>query len=556
VRLEDRVTPSGSPPTVTTDSATSLSVRGATLQATINPNGSATRARFQYSTDPSFTPTVATTLASGFNGPSSVAVDGAGDLFVSDPGNHAVKEVLPDGTIKTIGSGFNHPTGVAVDGAGDVFVADSLESAVKEVGPDGRIKTIGSGFLTPAGVAVDGAGDVFAADFGTNAVKEVLPNGTIRTIGKDFSFPAGVAVDGAGNVFVANTFNNAVKEVLPDGTIKTIGSGFNFPAGVAVDAAGDAFVADAHNNAVKEVLPNGAIRTLGPGFNQPSGVAVDAAGDVFVADQGNNRVVELMPPTVAATPSPLSGTTATAVSAELTGLSPGTTYYYRAVAAGAAGTVADLKNPPRSFQTLPSQPRTGPSTAAAASAAAAAPATGNSSTSADLHRLIRDEVLLAVDMARAAQGGLPPAAEAAAIEVLVADILAKPAQPHAGGLPPRPGGLQHRRHRPGEKHTPLRRCCHRPRAAVGMRSLLPGRSASAWRWPRPARGTPRQVRSGPHGGPRSARNGRLRARRSDVVDPCRPVGWVSVPRSPPPPQPFRARPTAGGTRSGGPPVPA
>jgi hypothetical protein len=293
------------PPSVTIGTATSVSATGATVQATINPNGSTTTARFQYSTDPSFPLTVTTALGSGFRSPSGVAVDGAGDVFVADTGTSAVKEVRPDGTIKTIGSGFGLPFGVAVDAAGDVFVAD--------------------------------------------------------------------------------TGNSAVKEVLPDGSIKTIGSG----------------------------------------FKQPAGVAVDGAGDVFVADSFNNRVVELSPPTVAARPAPLSGKTATAVTGTLTGLSPGTTYYYRAVASSPAGLVADLKNPPRSFQTLPAQPRTAPSTAAG-NATAAAPATGSPSTSADLQRLIRDEVFLAVDMALAAQGGLPPTVEAAAIDVLLGDILANP----------------------------------------------------------------------------------------------------------------------------------
>jgi hypothetical protein len=294
-------------------------------------------ARFQYSTDPCFTPTVATTLASGL-GVAGVAVDAAGDAFLTTAG--AVQEVLPNGSLRTIASGFNGPGGVAVDAAGDVFVAD--------------------------------------------------------------------------------TGNNTVKEILPGGPIKIIGKGFNNPTGVAVDAAGDVFVADYSNHAVKEVLPNGSIKTLGSGFSFPNGVAVDGTGDVFVADSRSNRVVELSPPTVAARPAPLSGSTATAVTGTLTGLKPGTTYYYRAVASSPAGAVADLKNPPRSFQTPPAQPKTA-TTTAAASAASAAPATANSSTSADLQRLIRDEVLLAVDMALAAQGGLPPATEAAALDLLVED---------------------------------------------------------------------------------------------------------------------------------------
>jgi DNA-binding beta-propeller fold protein YncE len=58
------------------------------------------------------------TLGSGFNQPSSVAVDGSGNVFVADTYNNAVKEILAAGhytTINTLGSGFNSPTGVAVD---------------------------------------------------------------------------------------------------------------------------------------------------------------------------------------------------------------------------------------------------------------------------------------------------------------------------------------------------------------------------------------------------------------------------------------------------------
>ena len=85
-----------------------------------------------------------------------MAVDAAGDVFVTDSNNAAVKEVLPNGTIKNIGSGWQALEGLAVDAAGDVFVADSTTNAVKEVLPNGTINTVGSGFNGPLwGVAVD-----------------------------------------------------------------------------------------------------------------------------------------------------------------------------------------------------------------------------------------------------------------------------------------------------------------------------------------------------------------------------------------------------------------
>ena len=125
--LEDRLAPAA--PVVVTGAAV-VSSSGATLNGTLNPQGSPATALFQYSTDPTFTPTVATTLGSGFDRPYGVAVDAYGDVFVADSYNDAVKEVLPNGAIKTIGSGFSGPRGVAVDAAGDVFVTDSCHGAV------------------------------------------------------------------------------------------------------------------------------------------------------------------------------------------------------------------------------------------------------------------------------------------------------------------------------------------------------------------------------------------------------------------------------------------
>ncbi len=339
-------------PTVTTTAATSVSATGAILNASVNANDSTTNVWFQYSTSPLFPLTATTTVASGFSGPHGVAVDAAGDVFVADTNNNLVKEILPNGTINTIGSGFNGPTGVAVDSAGDVFVTDDGNNAVKEVLPNGTIHTIGSGFNDPYGVALDAAGDVFVDDTNNNAVKEVLPNGTINTIGSGFNHPRGVAVDAAGDVFVADDRNSAVTEVLPNGTINTILSGIAQPTGVAVDAAGDVFVDSTSGGFVEEVLANSTVNTIISGLSSPVGVALDAAGDVFVDDTNNNRILEQSPPMVAATPATLTGTTAAAVTAALTGLTQGTTYYDRVVAANSTGTVADPQSPPQSFTTL------------------------------------------------------------------------------------------------------------------------------------------------------------------------------------------------------------
>jgi len=78
----------------------------------------------------------------------------------------------------TLGSGFINPHGVAVDAAGNVYVADYGNNAIKEIPAGGGTPvTLGSGFLNPYGVAIDGAGNVLEADYGNNLVKEIKPLG-------------------------------------------------------------------------------------------------------------------------------------------------------------------------------------------------------------------------------------------------------------------------------------------------------------------------------------------------------------------------------------------
>ncbi len=90
-----------------------------------------------------FNPGAASALGGGFSEPEGAAVDGAGNIYVADWGNSAVKEMPPgctasnynNGTctITALGGGFNVPYGVVVDGSGNVYVADSGNDAVKEI---------------------------------------------------------------------------------------------------------------------------------------------------------------------------------------------------------------------------------------------------------------------------------------------------------------------------------------------------------------------------------------------------------------------------------------
>jgi uncharacterized protein (TIGR03437 family) len=189
--------------------------------------------------------------------PVGLAFDAKGNLYIADTDNSVVRKVS-GGIISTVaGNGrqgyagdggaarsaqLSYPQGVAVDAAGNLYITDTLNYVIRRVTPAGNISTVaGTGvggysgdggaaskaqLSYPTGIAVDSGGDVFFADAGA-AVRKILSNGTIVTI--------------AGNGAIGYS---------GDGGLATKAS-LHRPAGIAVDARGDVYVADSANNAVR-----------------------------------------------------------------------------------------------------------------------------------------------------------------------------------------------------------------------------------------------------------------------------------------------------------------
>ena len=119
-----------------------------------------------------------------FKQATSVAVDAADDVYVTDAVANQVKMIEPGGKVVTVGSGYDQPTSVAVDRycktACAVYVADTTHNAIKMIAPPftgpthGKISVIGHGFWQPWGVAARG-NDVYVADTNHHLVKEVIP---------------------------------------------------------------------------------------------------------------------------------------------------------------------------------------------------------------------------------------------------------------------------------------------------------------------------------------------------------------------------------------------
>ncbi len=200
-----------------------------------------------------------------------------------------------------VSSGLSAPHGVAVDGAGNVYIADSGDNAIKEwVAASNTVTTlVSSGLIFPHGVAVDGAGNVYIADTGNNAIKEwFAASNTVTTLVSSGLFYA--LRRGGGRRRAMSTSPTITTTRSRNGwqpatlVITLVSSGLIWPKGVAVDGAGNVYIADSDNNAIKEwIAASNTVTTLvSSGLNKPAGVAVDGSGNVYIADAGNNAIKE------------------------------------------------------------------------------------------------------------------------------------------------------------------------------------------------------------------------------------------------------------------------
>ena len=275
-----------------------------------------------------YSPGAATAIAptvSGkkLNAPNSVAVDGAGNVFIADGVNNRVIEVYSSGAASIAiaptvgGKGFWHPEYLALDGAGDLFVSDYSNKRIVEIPAGGGAATAitpavnGQPFPRPGGLVTDGAGDLFVSDPSNNRVLEIpAGGGAVTTIapvanGVGLNFPVDLAMDGAGDLFVEDYENNRVVEIpVGGGSAIAIDPTVNgkrllYARGVAVDGAGNLFISDTGNSRVIEVPASGSAAVLinptvnNKALSDSSGLALDSAGDLFIDDSALNRIVAI-----------------------------------------------------------------------------------------------------------------------------------------------------------------------------------------------------------------------------------------------------------------------
>lgn len=190
--------------------------------------------------------------AARFSSPYGITADSAGNLYVVDSIGNTVRKITADGVVTTLagspglrglidGTGadarFSVPFDIAVGPAGELYVCDHGNHAIRKVTAAGVVTTLagsgspgsadGSGtaalFKFPSGISVDAAGNVYVADTDNQVIRKISPAGVVASIagssigstdGAQATFynPKDVAVGNNGEVYVADRGNHTIRK--------------------------------------------------------------------------------------------------------------------------------------------------------------------------------------------------------------------------------------------------------------------------------------------------------------------------------------------------------
>ena len=281
--------------------------------------------------------------------PRGVAGDRFGNVYISQRTNSALRRVNATGIISLVAGNYtpgyngdgiaataallNGPSAVATDSSGQVYIADEINGRIRKIDAFGIITSIASGLNGPLGVAVDGAGTVYAADSGNHRVLRISPGGATSVVAgtgvpgyngdgitattAQLNYPAGVAIDGQGRLYISDSGrlrrvgSGVISTVAGTGMVGSAGDGGPataaqvMPTGVAVHGA-DVYISEGAPSHRIRKIAGGVITTIagngtagaggngGPArlatLNGPFNISIEPSGSLLIGDEGSSTV--------------------------------------------------------------------------------------------------------------------------------------------------------------------------------------------------------------------------------------------------------------------------
>jgi hypothetical protein len=253
---------------------------------------------------------------SALDGPTSLAVDGAGDIWVVNTSGNSLSEFTNNGSVLSgslgyTGGGLSGPASLAIDPSTNVWVTNPPANSLSQFSSSGTPASgsgyTGGGLASPQGIAlVIGGTRALIANAGGNDMSVFDLGGASESVsgytGGGLNSPRGAALSPANRVYMTNYGGNSLSEFQPSGHAFSpaggyTGGGLNQPLGIAIDGASNLWVANNGASSLSEFNSSGAAITgtsgyTGGGLANPSQLAIDGLGNIWVTNPGSNRVSE------------------------------------------------------------------------------------------------------------------------------------------------------------------------------------------------------------------------------------------------------------------------
>jgi hypothetical protein len=289
-------------------------------------------------------PTRTALTGTTFSGPSGMAIDASGNLYITNYNGNNIRKYSSAGAyLGTFGSGYDAPVGIVFDSFGNAYVLNTSVTAnqgkLLKFNSAGVLQaTILTGLGHPLGINIDAANNIYITDrnlsTSANSVTKYSTDGTLLLTlpTANLNYPDGVVVDNSNNIYVLNRLGNNVTKYNSSGTyLGVFASGFSGPLAMSIDLASNLYVGDSGNSRIQVFNLSGTLLTTVSGITDPEGTISDGQGSMYASSYSGNAVYKYVPTGGYSISSPLpAGLTFSTINGQISGTptitSPAKTY--------------------------------------------------------------------------------------------------------------------------------------------------------------------------------------------------------------------------------------